>query len=161
VFPFVKGSSHCDAPLIHPPNIPRLVPHDRSDRQTICCQLRNMEAAIASTITVKHSIEVDGKIVQGRESPGQVALAVEESKLRLFFNEACMAETIPRIELIDLISSHCGIENVTHRVLLSIALGSQDLEQIRRAYLQHGIHVAIVLRSRGTYDLCARLQHII
>lgn len=100
-----------------------------------------------------HNLRVSGKVIRGNKIPAQVALKVEAYKLKIYLTEECVAEPTPNVELVQSISKFCGVQDATHQLLLNIALGNKDLEQIRRAYVQYGLHVKLPSGPKGTYDI--------
>ncbi|XTI91300.1 hypothetical protein V2W45_716603 [Cenococcum geophilum] len=123
------------------PFLQSLVPTPHPNRENVCVQIENIEAAVASSIVETHVLGAPGKELHGRSGKGEVAFLIAAEKLQFFFIEGCITAATPHFELVDSLSSYCQIVDTAHRTLLSLTLTDPDLERIRLIYLRHGIHV--------------------
>lgn len=131
----------------------RLVPKAHAERNRICAQVGKVEAVVASNIIKRHILKIKNENIIGRPEQAHVTCSVAMDKLQIFFTEEYLVDKSINVELVELISEHLQIKDPMHQLLLSMALSGTDLDQVRNAYLQYGIHVPKRPLSKGEQTL--------
>ncbi|KAF2114162.1 hypothetical protein BDV96DRAFT_577681 [Lophiotrema nucula] len=127
--------------------IQSLVPKQHPERDSICAQLANSEAAVVSEIVHSYVIRVNNQPIMGRPSQGKVASSVARDKFKLFLTQDYISLKTPVVEVIETISRHCHITDSSHQLLLSLVLNDPDLVRVQGTFLQRGIHVDLALKD--------------
>ncbi|KAI9054809.1 hypothetical protein LZ554_001954 [Drepanopeziza brunnea f. sp. 'monogermtubi'] len=124
----------------------RLIPttkHHRGGRRTVIRQLRNLEVYVADEVVQHFRVFYKNKWVSGPAGNGQVALAAEEDRLKIYLaaKGGCEMDSLPS-ELMDELYIFCGMDQYGPQhseVCLHIALSQHDLARVARTFGEKGI----------------------
>ena len=95
----------------------------------------------AARIKVQLAFNYGGSSFSGKSSDGQVASIVQGDSLQVFIAKDGISESRPPLELVNLITKHCGITNRVHCDLIHAVLNEKNLARLKEEFRQEGIHI--------------------
>lgn len=128
----------------------RLIPPSNNNFIAISHQIENIRGTVASAISKKYEVYVDGTIVRGNGIAGQASVSTDGNVLNLFLTEEMAAAEVPPYELLVLVAERLGVEDSNHRSLLYSVLVGSDIDSICSNFSQQGIEIGKSIFSKSS-----------
>lgn len=117
------------------------MPSSHTDKARTMRQIDDIRVSVATKISQKFTLSLNGNEIVGKPVIGEVALSDTGNGLHLLMSEECAVANCPPYALVSLIADLCEIRDAADISLLHVVMSNRNLKSIYSTFRQQGIFI--------------------